>query len=169
MHNSVKIRKLGQGLTALGSLRNYSNYESLLIAHEKHHSPVTELFKRLERKSGLLATEAINFAVTAYLAYLRYHPILDEERQEHIVTSDGYILGRLNHGIREKILDCQEAEDELDRLIRELRFQTDNIILRTPAVEEIERRTEMTQFSGKNNLFDSVECKIQVLEDVDRL
>jgi len=161
------VEPFGRALAALADLRNKANYEALLIAHEKHHRRVTRLFDQMERESDTLAANTVDLAVTTYLAYLKNHPILDQERSSYIGISNQYICGRLNLGITEKIDGCQRAGEELARLTQELTVHTDNDPDRTRAVEEVERRIVMEQFEGKNDLFDSVVRKVRALETVD--
>ena len=100
---------LGNALVALGALRNESNYESLLIAHEKNHRRVTGLFEEMDRYSSDVVKEVTSLAVKGYRACVERAPLLDANREAYRTISDQYVQGRLDarsRGIKSPISDC---------------------------------------------------------------
>lgn len=160
------IKTFGAAFCALGKLRNESNYESLLIAHEKHHDRVTKIFEDMEQASETHADNTIDLAVAAYRAYLRRHLLFADERDAHIAASNLHVCCRLAPGIAEKITDCRQAKNELDRLAERLKVRIEERNSNQLLVQEIMERIDMRIFSGKSSLFNKVAEKVRVLEGI---
>lgn len=165
----VRIRSFSRKLDCLAELRTDSNYEPLLIAHEKHHVLVTESFERLVTAASSAASEATSLAVGAYTAYVNASHLLNGHRDSFKLLSNRYVRDRLYMCLLEKIGPNNEAKEKLKSLCKSLRFKIRATAKQLEQAEQIEEQINLEQFESKQSLMNEFRNKIRNLEYVTRV
>jgi hypothetical protein len=78
-----RLSEFGSLLAKAKLLRNDSNYESLLIAHEYRHDTMTSALSRLAEEMARAAVSSLPLAVNAFNCFFRRDPELAAKRQEY--------------------------------------------------------------------------------------
>jgi len=143
-------------------LRNDSNYECLLIAHEYKHSVVTEYFEELSKLMSNGAEICLKCSAKCLKNYIEHDIDLNERRNDFKYFLKEHIKKKIyspiknkigNTYILKKIKDCVEPLDsirpEQDRVTSEFFIIIDQV--------------SMEMFSGKKTLMHSFNDKIDKL------
>lgn len=160
-----RLQSFGRRMPHLASLRNDSNYEALLIAHEQNHIRVTDLFRRMEKAASVAASEAIELSSTAYCTYMEGHPLLEADRATYLAASNHYVQEVMKPRITAKLAGNTAVESELESLARRLGVVAPNLPDLAQAIHKVSEHVKMAHFSSKRSLFDSVRDKVATLED----
>lgn len=153
-----RLRQFGAILSASAQLRNDSNYEALLVAHEYQHTLVSLAFERLSAALAQAAEEGLGLAIDAFNLLRREAPASFGPAIESLV--DDFLHERVVPAIQSKIRGFEEAE----RLLHFVggRLQTDAPARRNV---QLERRLELQFFTGKTRLMDRFRQRIIRLEE----
>jgi len=88
--NLVNVADVRQRLTSLGKvlgpacdLRNDSNYEALLIAHEFRHEIISPAFADLSSNMAMAAESTLPFLIDAFNGFRFHDPDLPENRDQY--------------------------------------------------------------------------------------
>lgn len=79
----TRLDEFGRLLKAAGPLRNDSNYEALLIAHEFHHIKITKAFQSLSDAMARAAGASLPLFIDAFNGFRRLDPDLAEDRRAY--------------------------------------------------------------------------------------
>ncbi|MFC1793768.1 hypothetical protein ACFL3Q_09310 [Planctomycetota bacterium] len=162
-----KLKSLSSDVNRLGLLRNYANYESLLIAHEKHPVLVTELFERLAKLAKSASSNDTALAIATYKSYIQRSPLLENRRLAFKAISNQYVAGRLYTCLEEKVKCSKRSMKRLNSFHRSLRFRISGSIEQQGQTEQIEREIKMQQFEPKTSQMNRFQKKIENFEHRD--
>jgi len=157
----TSLDDFGRLLKAAGPLRNDSNYEALLIAHEFHHIEITEAFESLANAMARAAGASIPLFIDAFNGFRRLDPDLAEDRRAYESFLYELVHRRLGDGIRSKLagMPTPEARHRLeDRLLNVERL----IGAQATGAQflGIEQRIRMDNFGNKINLMGEFQRRI---------
>ena len=158
--------KMGQIMNNARQLRNDSNYESLLIAHEYNHETVTKCFESLSEEASKGATFCIKVATECFKQYIENDEYLPEDRAVIKYFVKKYMRERVYYPVkyrtRRSVLKIvQECIETLERShSNESMEVTSDIKIRYAQLEEEVARDK---FSNKQRLMSSFEEKIDKL------
>jgi hypothetical protein len=159
---STELDRLCPRFAALGALRNDSNYESLLIAHEFKHFSVSEQFRRLSDRALVLAERAARLSRDVLLAYVERDRRLEAERPAFRAATVAYFELRLLRAIESKVSSSPAARAALQEFvyvpaIEALRCGADG------SWDAIENHISMDLFNSKTSLMRAFENKVAAL------
>lgn len=153
-----RLEDFGRVFRAAAPLRNDSNYEALLIAHEHHHDKVSSAFSSLAEHMQRAADAAVLFAVHVFKNFVENDSELESDRQGYCSFLQHYIDVRLVPGISRKLGGRSDLETRLQELAS---------LLRVPAngcdFSELEEAASINVFSGKVQLMDRFAQRIEDL------
>ncbi len=169
-HDSDKyFRAIGNILKNAKELRNDSNYESLLIAHEYHHEKITECFKELSQEMSKGAGICLEVAAKCFQSYVENDTTLEKDRQAFKYLTERYIQKRIYDSVRER-----NEESILERVkgyvnpLEEI-FSGQQ---QKPEISEVEKRylqleswVSLSGFSEKTNMITDFKNKIGTLRE----
>lgn len=162
---SIGVQSVAEGfdqfaavLKAAAELRNDSNYEALLIAHEYDHEVMSSEFNSLAIRMCEAADKTRPFAIEVFTAFLDNDPDLETERAEYRAFANAYLNGRLIPAIDRKLADSGDLKKELRDIVQGL--------VRLPADGDYHRLEEAVSFGifgGKARLMRGFREKIEDL------
>lgn len=164
-----ELRLLAGHLNRLGVLRSDANYESLIIAHEKHHNLVSGGFGILVKAANSAASEAVSLAINVYKVYVNTSLLLNDHREALKLISDQYVTGRLYICLLEKMGANEEAKEKLESLCKSLKFDITGTEELRKQAEQIEQKINLEQFDSKQSLMKEFLSKINNLENIGRI
>lgn len=91
-----RLEQFGTILGATADLRNDSNYEALLIAHEYEHVKMSSAFKDLAREMAAAADSNLPFVEDAFRCFLCADPDLETDRPRYCAMAQDYLATRLS-------------------------------------------------------------------------
>jgi hypothetical protein len=147
---------------ALGALRNDSNYESLLIAHEFNHVSVTEQFTRLSDRALVLAERAARLSRDVFLAYVDRDERLEAQRSALRSATAAFFCSRLRPAIESKVSRSHTAQSALRRFVDEARLG-DRGHDADANWALIENQVSMDLFDSKTSLMQAFQNKVDTL------
>lgn len=154
-----RLTKLGAFLAAASPLRNDSNYEALLIAHEYRHVPMSDAFDRLSLNMGTAAESVLPFVIDAFNGFRRHDPDLQERRDEYESFLHEYVHNRIGGAIRRKLGCSSTLERKLEDVLTRIGTRS------TGAQHNgLEGQVSMALFGGKAQLMRDFMGKIEALE-----
>lgn len=153
-----RLRRFGELLTASADLRNDSNYEALLVAHEYRHGLVSPAFEKLSAALGAAAEESLWLAIDAFNALRRDAPTTLGPGIEGLIYA--FMHDRLEPALAKKVGTYGESKRLLDSI--SLRLQLDS---RAPRDSELERSLAIQYFTGKTELMQRFRQRIMRLEE----
>jgi hypothetical protein len=104
LENSNEIfLSIGNILKNAKDLRNDSNYEALLIAHEYHHVKVTRCFEDLSRSISEGAELCLRYATKCLQSYVEKDETLQDNRHAFKYFIERYVEDRVYSPIRDRI------------------------------------------------------------------
>lgn len=145
---SKKLKTFSEQLCSLGELRNDVNYESLIIAHEKYHNLVTEVFWDLSDAALQVSLNATSLAILTYKTYILKSSLLNDRREAFKCISNEYVSQRLKKYTQEKIKDSSECKKDLSKFCVDLKFEID-AKKDSKQASEIKKQISMTAFEPK--------------------
>lgn len=169
-HDSDKyFRAIGNIFKNARILRNDSNYESLLIAHEYHHEKVTEYFEKLSQEMSKGAGICLEVAAKCFQSYVENDATLEKNRQAFKYLTERYIQKRIYDSVRER-----NEESILERVkgyvnpLEEI-FSGQQQKLEISEVEkrylQLESWVSLSGFSEKTNMITDFKNKIDTLRE----
>lgn len=154
-----RLAKVGAVLAAAGPLRNDSNYEALLIAHEYRHLTMSTAFDRLSLHMGMAAETTLPFLVDAFRGFRSHDPDLPEVRDEYEAFLHEYVHDRIGGAIRTKLGGSAIVLDKLEGILTRLGTQPTGA-----RYDDLENRLSMAVFGSKSQLMSNFEQRIADLE-----
>ena len=159
------ITHFGAALNQSKKLRNDSNYESLLIAHEFNHERVTNDFKRLSETLSGLAGRCLKGTASCFSNFLRYDGSIEERRTEFQYFINKYVEDRILEPVRKR---CGNKYELLLKEKIAVLLTTD--IPHTPEVEKncvnMEKSVSRDIFDQKSELMMAFRERISSLESL---
>lgn len=155
-----KFGDFGRLLSSAAKLRNESNYEALLIAHEYNHDFVTSTFEKLADTMCRATDKSVLFAAQAFRAFVENDRDLVSDRTGYQAFFTHYLQNRFMAGIRSKVGDLQFLIEKAIHLVN-------SIAPDEPAVDfsRIEEEVSMEFFSPKSGLMKDFRSKIERFEN----
>lgn len=156
-----RLDQFGELISKAGPLRNDSNYEALLIAHEYKHHVMSSAFQRLAYQMSRAAELMLPFAIDVFNCFFERDPLIPEDRSEYKSFLLNYLDKRIVEAIHSKIKGSTESERILDRLVDLIKSsETDAVYF------DIERRISVGIFGEKAGLMQDFKSKIEQLAQV---
>ena len=170
--NSLKcMQAFGKTLKNAQKLRNDSNYEALLIAHEYEHETVTKYFEDLSKAMSEGAELCLRIATKCFINYVENDPSLENEsRDKFKYFIAKYIEKRIykfleNRGVNiialEKIRNCTEPLETLNDEIKVTKERDEDVEIK---FRELENLVSRRLFDRKAKLMNNFNTKIRDLE-----
>lgn len=142
-----RLGSFGSILAAALPLRNDSNYEALLIAHEFRHETISGAFADLSSHMASAAETTLPFLIDAFNGFRFYDPDLPDDRDQYETFLHVYVRDRIGNAIRQKIAGSMHLEKKLeDTLIRIGTHPT------AAHYEPLEEQVSKSMFEGKARL-----------------
>jgi len=156
----TRLTSFSQTLSVAKELRNDSNYEGLLIAHEYDHPIVTPAFRSLANAMGEAAQMTLPLVVGAFMAYVDRDAELDRERDAVRAFVHDYAQRRIMDSIRPKLAGSWPLERRLLLLVQQLRSSN------RPSVDyrSIETSVGLGDFGEKSALMHDFRTRIALLD-----
>ncbi len=142
-----RLEDFGRIFRAAAPLRNDSNYEALLIAHEYRHVDVSPAFRSLAEHFQRAADDAVLFAVDVFKNFVENDVGLEPDRQGYRSFLQQYIDVRLVPGISRKLGGRPDLETRLQELALRLRVPAND-----GDFSKLEEAASINIFSGKVQL-----------------
>jgi hypothetical protein len=158
-----RINKLGEILEAAAPLRNDSNYEALLIAHEYRHVRISRAFDKLSLHMGAAAEATTPFLIDAFNGFRLHDPDLPEIREQYEAFLHEYVQVRIGDAIRRKLGESATLETKLDEVLASI--GTRSVAVR---YDQLEEQVSMFLFEGKARLIGGFQNRIDDLVRVTR-
>jgi hypothetical protein len=98
-----EVERFGEVLAGAAELRNDSNYEALLIAHEYNHEFLSPAFEELATLLIEATDNVLPFACTAFNNFIIHDAAWGKERETYGSFARDYLQQRLVRGIGEKL------------------------------------------------------------------
>jgi hypothetical protein len=146
-------------------MRNNSNYDALLIAHEWHHIKVTNDFVKLSNSMSDGAKLCLKIAINCFENYIEYDTEIRQTREKIKYLVEKYIVQRLYPSIAERIQDknvlytVRLCTQRLENISKEF----ENYIDIENQLDEFENSFLIFKFSQKKNLMDAFNTDVQAL------
>ena len=118
--SDATVQRFAPLLPKFKNLRNDSNYEALLVAHERNHFLVTETFQRLARAADTTSALGVSMAIRLYLEHLRGSAQFQAEHDRLLSAHRLYLRGRFEQSLREKFHGSPSALDALREAVAAL-------------------------------------------------
>lgn len=150
----------GEVLDAAAQVRNDSNYEALLVAHEYDHQMVTRSFEDLAAAMGLAAQRGLELAIDAFNALRTASRENSQQAEGFEALLHEYLHGRIIPALQEKVGSLEQSVNLLN--IVGQRLQTDPTARRNMVLEQ---SLLMTFFTGKTKLMERFRERIDDLRD----
>ncbi len=158
-----RIGRFGALLGSFKKLREDSNYEALLIAHERDHTRVTKSFETLAAAAEQVSVMAAELSIGMMTGLVNHHPMFDNLRPSLRRAQAWYMNDRLRMSLAGKFASSANCIRELERLCWLGRIDLaassndgdDLVTFLQPIMLEA--------FSGKKQLMDVWDKKIQRL------
>ena len=157
-HPACSVAEFGEVLGAAAELRNDSNYEALLIAHEYSHRVVTQTFQDLAESLVALGRQGMHLAAAVFKAFTCRDPEQTGRRDEFDAFLGKYLLPRMLRAVGQKLQGAELPTRDLERIVTGLApIQTGS------SFTEVEREVSMEMFSPKARLMRRFEERVQHL------
>jgi hypothetical protein len=153
-----RLARFGVVLGAAAELRNDSNYEALLIAHEYAHWPMALAFEKLSTHMCDAADFVRSLVVDAFSCFLQRDPDLADNRPEYHAWAQRYLRARLIPGIARKLAGFDDLNEDLKGSLSKLDFLA-------PGADfsRLEEATTWKMFDGKSQLMKAFQARIEDL------
>lgn len=158
-----RLERFGTVLAAAGPLRNDSNYEALLIAHEYQHVTMSSAFDRLSRYMASAAESAVPFFVDAFNGFRHRDPDLPGNHDTYEAFLHNYAHGRIGDAIRRKVGQSSALGKRLDEFLMRLETRPTGV-----SYDHLEEQVSMTVFGNKAGLMRAFEGRIEDLRNATR-
>lgn len=145
-----RLTRFGEVLAPASALRNDSNYEALLIAHEFRHETISPAFADLSSHMSSAAEATLPFLIDAFNGFRFHDPDLPEnrdQRDQYETFLHVYVRDRIGNAIRRKIAGSTQLERNLEDTL--LRLGTHPT---ADHYEDLEEQVSKSMFEGKARL-----------------
>ena len=156
--SKTRLTRFGAIIAATAPLRNDSNYEALLIAHEYKHFTMSAAFAELSRHMAGAAESALPLFIDAFNGFRHHDADLPLTRDAYEAFLHEYVHARIGDAIRGKIDDGNALGTKLDDVL--MRIGTRPTDAR---YDDLERQVSMAVFGGKAGLMRHFEVGIENL------
>jgi hypothetical protein len=112
-----RLELFGDVLAAAAELRNDSNYEALLMAHEYEHVSMTSAFANLAKHMCEAADSSRPVVLDAFTCFLRRDPDLEEDRPGYVAWARQYLTRRLLPAIGRKVAGFDDLQEKLNGIV----------------------------------------------------
>ncbi|WP_414752683.1 HEPN domain-containing protein [Anabaena sp. CCY 9910] len=159
------FNSMNEILSNAKKLRNNSNYDALLMAHEWHHINVTNDFVKLSDSMSNGAKLCLKIASNCFENYIIYDAEIRQNREKIKYLVKNYIVRRLYPSISERIQDKNVLNtvilctQRLENISNEFEINTDI----ENQLNEFEKSFLISNFSQKKNLMDNFNTDVQTL------
>jgi hypothetical protein len=155
-----RFDRFSRTLKAAAPLRNDSNYEALLIAHEYRHVQMTDAFKLLSDSMCSAAEVASPFINEVMVAFVNHDADLKPDRDAYQAFLYDYLRRRLVEGLSQKLADSP-------RLVEQLKGLVAAIVPTRPKVgyDSLEHAVSIDMFGPKAQLMWEFRERIGALKD----
>ncbi|MEA5516143.1 hypothetical protein [Nodularia sp. UHCC 0506] len=145
---------IGKILKDAKTLRNNSNYDALLMAHEWHHKQVEDDFIKLSNSMSDGAKLCLKISTQCFKSYISYASEIDLRREETKYLVKHYIAGRLYPSISQRIEDQSilNTVKECTRKLDDLQYDMENIKDSNNKLDEFEKSFLRDNFGEKQKL-----------------
>jgi len=156
-----RLLRFGKVLELAALLRNDSNYEALLIAHEYRHVTMTDGFDELAEALCGAGREMLDLLCDAFHCFMSQDPELLPDRSAYQSFLQDYLRNRVQEAISKKIDRKQMLTDELQQVTERL----------CPAVSvscdyaRLEHNVSIHMFGGKVRLMDEFQGRLRGLRE----
>jgi hypothetical protein len=150
-----RLTEFGALLAAAGPLRNDSNYEALLIAHEYRHVAMSDAFESLSRSMGTAAESALPFVIDAFNGFRRHDPDLQQGRDEYEAFLHEYVHDRIGGAIRRKLGGLSTLERKLEDVLTRIGTRSTGV-----RYDGLEDQVSMAVFGAKARLMQDFQERI---------
>jgi len=150
-----RLERFGAVLEASGRLRNDSNYEALLIAHEYHHQSITSAFQNLSHHMAAGSESALDFAVDAFNGFRKHDPDLPEDKLAYEAFLHEYVRDRIGEATRSKVASEPTAEARLADVLQRIGTRP-----MSTHRQDLEEYISRVVFEGKASLMTDFERRI---------
>jgi len=154
----LRLRRFAEILGIAAKLRNDSNYEALLIAHEHQHGFMTGVFRRLASAMSRATGVALPLITEAFSAYVDNDAELDQKRPAYRNFWHYYLYKRVLPAVAAKLQGHPRLRGDLERLAREIQPQA-------PApsrwYDDLDQMVSMEFFNPKTGLMEKFESNIK--------
>ena len=117
---SSRLERYAKLLAAGAALRNDSNYEALLIAHEHEHRVMTSGFERLAVAMSKAAGTAVLLATDAFNGFLHHDEDVASNRAAYNSLLWEHLHGRIRDAIRNKLRGHEALIGRVDEHINRI-------------------------------------------------
>lgn len=157
---------IGKILKNAKTLRNNSNYDTLLMAHEWHHKQVEDDFIKLSNSMSDGAKLCLKISTQCFKSYISYASEIDLRREETKYLVKHYIDGRLYPSISQRIEDQSilNTVKECTRELYDLQYDMENIKDSNKKLDEFEKSFFRDNFGEKDELMTEFKGKVNDLE-----
>lgn len=156
-----RLAKFGDVLAAAAPLRNDSNYESLLIAHQFRHDTISDAFDNLSLQMNSAAESALPLLIDAFNGFRFHDPDLPENRDLYEAFLHVYVQERIGVAIRRKLSGSITLEKKLEEILRRIGTRFVDV-----PFQQLEGAVSKALFEGKARLMREFEGKIEALTRV---
>jgi hypothetical protein len=166
LHADHRVNYFGRLIAAAATLRNDSNYEALLIAHEHRHDEMTLAFKELAKNMASAADHGVRIAIDAFKYFLDHDSNLSTNRDSYKSFVNSYAQLRIRQPIFKKL----ESSQACIELIRELDCYLALLVTAGSNSDfgELGVYVSMNRFDGKTGRMRKFRNKVDALEELIR-
>jgi hypothetical protein len=157
---SKRLESFGRTLAEAGPLRNDSNYEALLIAHEFRHDSMEGAFDRLSEAMCLAAERAILFARDAFQGFMRLDQDLGGYRESYQAFAKEYVEERLIGAINKKLEGSLRVQADFREFVSAIQLLPGDA-----SFMHLEEMVSVGVFGQKAALMGDFERKVRLLAD----
>jgi hypothetical protein len=160
---ALRLERFGAILAAAGPLRNDSNYEALLIAHEFRHESITPAFGSLALHMATGAELGVDLAVDAFNGFRESDPDVEKDKAAYEAFLHEYVHDRIGAAIRHKVDEVPAIEARLAAVLARIGTRSEY-----GPYSEIEVGISTAAFLGKASLMTEFQSGVGNLERVVR-
>ncbi|MEB3219764.1 MAG: hypothetical protein VKN72_26495 [Nostocales cyanobacterium 94392] len=166
-HSGILFGSIGKILENAKNLRNNSNYDALLMAHEWHHEQVSDDFVSLSKSMSNGAKLCLEIAGNCFEKYVIYDPIIDDNREKIKYLVKNYIFKRLYPVIEQRIQDkfILGILKESTKKFKDLQVQLEISTNVENELNEFETSFSISRFFNKKSLMDTFKDEAKKLGD----
>ena len=158
---SMRLERYAKLLSAGANLRNDSNYEALLIAHEYEHRVMTSGFGRLAVSMSKAARTAVLMATDAFNGFLHHDEDVATNRAAYNSFLWEHLHGRIRDAIRNKLSGHEALIRRVDEHINRIHASETRA-----AHENIEMFTAWGIWGDKSALMRGFVSNLEQLEEI---
>ena len=158
-----RLTRFGAVLAAAAPLRNDSNYEGLLIAHEYQHETMSSAFDELSSLMANAAESTLPFLIDAFNGFRVHYADTPEMQDAYETFLHVYVHDRIQNAIRRKLPGSMQLKGKLDDILVRIATRPTRA-----SHEALEDQVSMAMFGGKARLMREFEDRIQDLARVMR-